>query len=344
MYSLARNLLFRLNPETAHDLSMSSMRVGHKLGMMGLFGVQVPSRPVEVMGLSFPHPVGLAAGLDKNAECVDALGALGFGFIEVGTVTPRAQPGNPKPRLFRLVEQQAIINRMGFNNLGVDHLVEAIQKVAFKRVIGINIGKNRDTPMEESENDYLTCLRKVYPHAGYVAVNLSCPNIPGLSKLQFGDTLDTLLAALKAEQAKLAEEHGRYVPLAIKISPDMDEADIRQIARTFMRFEIDGVIATNTTTTRDGVEDSEHAQEQGGLSGRPLNQRSTETIRILADELKGALPIIAVGGIFTGADAAEKIKAGASLVQLYSGFIYRGPELILEAADAIASVTANQTA
>lgn len=342
MYRLARNLLFRLNPETAHDLSLHSMRWGQRLGLLRLFAAKVPERPVEVMGLRFPHPVGLAAGLDKNAECIEALGALGFGFVEVGTVTPKAQPGNPKPRLFRLVEQEAIINRMGFNNLGVDHLVEAIKQTNFSGVVGINIGKNRDTPMESSEEDYLTCLRKVYEHADYVAVNLSCPNIPGLSKLQFGDTLDQLLSALKKEQALLAEKHGRYVPLAVKISPDMEEGDIRQIAQTFIRHQVDGVIATNTTTTREGVEASEYADEQGGLSGKPLCQRSTETIRIFADALKGAIPIIAVGGISCGADAAAKIEAGASLVQLYSGFIYQGPELILEAADAIASVQARQ--
>lgn len=342
MYSLARNLLFRLNPETAHDLTLPSLRLGHRLSLLRFFGAKVPERPVEVMGLSFPNPVGLAAGLDKNAECVEALGDLGFGFIEVGTVTPKAQPGNPKPRLFRLVEQEALINRMGFNNLGVDHLVEKMKKVNYSGVVGINIGKNRDTPLESSESDYLTCLRKVYPHADYVAVNLSCPNIPGLSKLQFGDTLGLLLSALKKEQALLAEEHGRYVPLAIKISPDMDEADIRKIAQTFIEYKVDGIIATNTTTTREGVETSEFAEEQGGLSGKPLGERSTETIRIFADELKGAIPIIAVGGIFSGADAAEKIAAGASLVQLYSGFIYRGPDLILEAADAVASVNASR--
>jgi len=287
------------------------------------------------MGLDFPNPVGLAAGLDKDGECIKAWEALGFGFIEVGTVTPRPQAGNPKPRMFRLPPAQALINRMGFNNRGVDFLVEQVRRTRFKGVLGINIGKNADTPVERASDDYLIGLRKVYPWASYIAVNISSPNTPGLRDLQYGEALDRLLAALKEEQQRLADVHGRYVPLAIKIAPDLADVDVRTVGQALLRHGMDAVIATNTTFSRAGVESLPHAQEAGGLSGAPLMARSTEVVVRLADVLEGRLPIIAVGGILSGADAAAKIAAGASLVQLYTGFIYRGPELIREAVQAL---------
>jgi dihydroorotate dehydrogenase len=287
------------------------------------------------MGLDFPHPVGLAAGLDKDGECINAWEALGFGFIEVGTVTPRPQPGNPKPRMFRLPQAQALINRMGFNNRGVDSLVAQVRRARFPGVLGINIGKNADTPVERASDDYLIGLRKVYPWASYVTVNISSPNTPGLRDLQYGEALDRLLAALKEEQQRLADVHGRYVPLAIKIAPDLADADLRTVGQALLHQGMDAVIATNTTFSRAGVESLPHAQETGGLSGAPLMARSTEVVRQLAEILEGRLPIIAVGGILSGADAAAKMAAGASLVQIYTGFIYRGPELIREAVQAL---------
>tara|TARA_R110001599_G_scaffold5930_3_gene29366 strand:- start:15430 stop:16311 length:882 start_codon:yes stop_codon:yes gene_type:complete len=292
------------------------------------------------MGIEFPNPVGLAAGLDKDAKHINGLAALGFGFIEVGTVTPLAQPGNPQPRLFRLPEAEAIINRMGFNNLGLAHLLEQVKASGFDGVLGINIGKNKDTPPERAVDDYLIGLRGVYPHASYITVNLSSPNTPGLRDLQFGQPLIDLLAALKKEQLLLAESHGKYVPMAVKIAPDMAEDDIRNVAEVFVEQGIDGVIATNTTIARDAVAGLPHGAEVGGLSGAPVRDSSTQVIRILADALQGRLPIIGVGGISDGASAAEKIAAGASLVQVYTGFIYRGPALIAEAAAAIAAVEA----
>jgi dihydroorotate dehydrogenase len=292
------------------------------------------------MGIEFPNPVGLAAGLDKDAKHINGLAALGFGFIEVGTVTPLAQPGNPQPRLFRLPEAEAIINRMGFNNLGLAHLLEQVKASGFDGVLGINIGKNKDTPPERAVDDYLIGLRGVYPHASYITVNLSSPNTPGLRDLQFGQPLIDLLAALKKEQLLLAESHGKYVPMAVKIAPDMAEDDIRNVAEVFVEQGIDGVIATNTTIARDAVAGLPHGAEVGGLSGAPVRGSSTQVIRILADALQGRLPIIGVGGISDGASAAEKIAAGASLVQVYTGFIYRGPALIAEAAAAIAAVEA----
>jgi dihydroorotate dehydrogenase len=287
------------------------------------------------MGLAFPNPVGLAAGLDKNGDCIDGLAALGFGFIEIGTVTPLPQAGNPKPRLFRIPQADAIINRMGFNNAGVDKLIENVRVARYRGILGINIGKNAVTPIKNTADDYLACLRKVYPHAGYVAVNISSPNTANLRQLQDEDALNGLLKQLKAEQQKLADAHGRYVPVAVKIAPDMEGEQIAQIARLLMRHRIDGVIATNTTVARDGVENLPHGLETGGLSGAPLRDRSTAVIRRLAAELQGALPIIGTGGILSGADAAEKINAGASLVQIYSGLIYRGPGLIKECCAAI---------
>ncbi len=337
MYQLARNLLFRLSAETAHDMALDMIGAGNRLGLSKFFSPDVPSKPREVMGLVFQNPVGLAAGLDKNADCIDGIGGLGFGFVELGTVTPKPQPGNPKPRLFRLVDKQAIINRMGFNNLGVDHLIDNVRKCRYQGVIGINIGKNFSTPVEEATNDYLTCLRKVYPDADYVAVNLSSPNTPGLRKLQFGESLKALLGALKKEQLILENKYGRTVPLAVKIAPDMTDEEIADIAKELIDHGMDGVIATNTTLSREAVKGLKHADEAGGLSGAPLAERSTEVIKTLSSELSGKLPIIGVGGVDSAEAAAAKINAGASLVQIYSGFIFKGPGLIREAAEGVYS-------
>jgi dihydroorotate dehydrogenase len=335
LYPVARALLFLLPPELAHHLSMHGIGLAQRLCLSGIVAARVKPEPVTVMGIQFPNPVGLAAGLDKNGDYIDGLAALGFGFIEVGTVTPRPQPGNPQPRLFRLKAAEAIINRMGFNNYGVDHLVEQVKKARFKGVLGINIGKNFDTPVEKAVDDYLICLKKVYAHASYVVVNISSPNTKGLRSLQTGNALVELLAPLKAEQGRLAQTHGRYVPLVVKIAPDLSADEVRTIAEVLVEQGIDGVIATNTTLSRAGVEQLAHGQEQGGLSGRPVRELSTQTIRTLAQALNGRLPIIGVGGIGDGASAAEKIAAGASLVQVYTGFIYRGPYLIAEATNAI---------
>lgn len=337
-YSPLRDLLFRFNPETAHDWTHRLLSATPTLPMRLLFKTCTSDAPCRVMGLDFPNPVGLAAGLDKDGECIKAWEALGFGFIEVGTVTPRPQAGNPKPRMFRLPPAQALINRMGFNNRGVDSLVEQVRRTRFKGVLGINIGKNADTPVERANDDYLIGLRKVYPWASYVTVNISSPNTPGLRDLQYGEALDRLLVVLKEEQQRLANVHGRYAPLAIKIAPDLADADLRTVGQALLRHGMDAVIATNTTFSRAGVESLPHAQEAGGLSGAPLMARSTEVVRQLAEILEGRLPIIAVGGILSGADAAAKIAAGASLVQIYTGFIYRGPELIREAVKALQSV------
>jgi dihydroorotate dehydrogenase len=287
------------------------------------------------MGIDFPNPVGLAAGLDKNGDYIDALAALGFGFIEIGTITPRPQAGNPQPRLFRIPEAHAIINRMGFNNLGVDHLVSQVQKAKFKGVLGINIGKNFDTPVENAADDYVHCLEKVYDYASYVAVNISSPNTQGLRSLQTGSAFADLLQQLKQTQARLAEQYGHYVPLAVKIAPDLQDEDIEYIAEQLVQHQIDGVIATNTTITRTGIEGLDLAAETGGLSGKPLKALSSYTLSRLAQALAGRIPIIGVGGISEGSDAAEKIMAGASLVQVYTGFIYQGAQLIEDAAAAI---------
>lgn len=338
MYSLARELLFKLSPETSHELSIDLIGAGGRLGLNGLLTKAPASLPVSVMGLEFPNPVGLAAGLDKNGDAIDGFAQLGFGFVEIGTVTPRPQPGNPKPRLFRLPDAEAVINRMGFNNLGVDHLLARVQAAKFKGVLGINIGKNFDTPVERAVDDYLTCLDKVYAHASYVTVNVSSPNTPGLRSLQFGDSLKELLEALRRRQEDLTQEHGRRVPLAIKIAPDMSDEETVLVAAALLGADMDAVIATNTTLSREGVEGLAHADEAGGLSGAPVRDKSTHIVKVLAGELNGRLPIIAVGGITEGKHAAEKIAAGASLVQIYSGFIYKGPALIREAVDAIAAL------
>jgi dihydroorotate dehydrogenase len=334
MYSLLRPLLFTLDPETAHHAALDAMKTAYSLGL--LCKKSQTGKSSTVMGLTFPNPVGLAAGMDKNGTYIDALAALGFGFIEVGTVTPRPQPGNPKPRMFRLPEARGIINRMGFNNLGVDALVANVKQTKYKGILGINIGKNFDTPIEKAADDYLIGLRKVYSHASYVAINISSPNTKNLRQLQGGDELDALLAQLKAEQENLAQLHGKYVPLAVKIAPDLDTDQIRQIAGLLMRHRIDGVIATNTTLSREGVEHLPFGKEAGGLSGAPVCKKSTAVIRELAAALDNALPIIGVGGIFTGADAIEKTQAGAALVQIYSGMVYRGPDLVGELVSALA--------
>ena len=336
MYSLIRPLLFVLDPETAHHVTLDSLQAAHSLGLLPLFAKRPADNPQNVMGLTFPNPVGLAAGLDKNGAYIDALATLGFGFIEIGTVTPRAQPGNPKPRLFRLAQEQAIINRMGFNNLGVDALIANVKRAHYRGILGINIGKNFDTPIERAADDYLICLRKVYVHASYVVINISSPNTRNLRQLQGSDELDALLGALKAEQEKLAGVHGKYIPLAVKIAPDLDAGQIHQIATLLLRHRIDGVIATNTTLSRAGVEHLPLHTEAGGLSGAPLRDKSTAVIRQLAVALRNELPIIGVGGILSGQDAMEKMQAGAALVQLYSGLIYRGPDLVSECIEALA--------
>lgn len=333
IYSLFKPILFQLDAELAHDLTLKSLKFAERSGALALLARPLTCRPRKVMGLTFPSPVGLAAGLDKNAACIDGLAALGFGFIEVGTVTPRAQPGNHKPRLFRVKEAEGIINRFGFNNLGVDNLVENVKRAKYRgklsnNILGINIGKNFDTPNERAVDDYLICLRKVYAYASYVTVNISSPNTKNLRALQEKDALAALLATLKAEQARLAEQHGRYVPIVLKIAPDLELEQINEIADLLLEHAFDGVIATNTTLARDAVQGLPHAEQAGGLSGAPVRDKSTTVIRQLAARLQGRIPIIGVGGIMSGADAAEKISAGASLVQVYSGLIYRGPKLV----------------
>ncbi len=337
LYPLARAALFALDPEVAHDVALHSLGKLHKLGLSRLVG-SCHSAPRDVMGLRFDNPVGLAAGLDKNGEYIDALAALGFGFIEVGTVTPRPQPGNPKPRMFRLPEHEALINRLGFNNQGLDAFIANVKRARFKGVLGLNIGKNFDTPIERAVEDYVTCLAGVYPFASYVTVNISSPNTQGLRDLQAARLLQELLATLKAEQARLARKHKRQVPLVLKIAPDLDLKAIREIAALTLENHFEGIIATNTTISRDAVRDHPLAKETGGLSGRPLFSPSTEVLRELVKALKGNIPVIGVGGIMSAADAKGKMNAGASLVQLYTGFIYHGPNLIRDSVRALAPV------
>jgi len=327
-YPIVRPALFKLDPERAHELTFKQLRFMNGTPLELFYRQNLPSRPVTCMGLTFKNALGLAAGLDKNAECIDAFAAMGFGFVEVGTVTPRAQAGNDKPRMFRLVEAGGIINRMGFNNLGVDHLVENVKKARFYGVLGINIGKNKDTPVEQGKEDYLICMEKVYAHAGYIAINISSPNTPGLRSLQYGEALDDLLSSIKQKQKELEKRHLKYVPLAVKIAPDLSEEELIQVADSLIRHQIDGVIASNTTLDRSLVSGLKHAEEAGGLSGRPVQSRSTAVIQRLSQELQGRLPIIGVGGIDSLTAAREKIAAGATLVQIYSGFIYQGPGLI----------------
>ncbi|MCW8853561.1 MAG: quinone-dependent dihydroorotate dehydrogenase [Gammaproteobacteria bacterium] len=333
-YKILRKILFMMDAERAHEFSLKSLKTIHqlKLGSI-LFGHKYKSE-IQVMDIDFPNPVGLAAGLDKNGDYFDALSDCGFGFVEIGTVTPRPQSGNPQPRLFRLPEAEAIINRMGFNNKGVDYLIEQVKKSSYKGVLGINIGKNFDTPVEKAVDDYLICLEKVYLYADYVTVNISSPNTPGLRDLQFGEALDELLIALKHKQKELAQQSGKYVPLAVKIAPDMDDASIQQLAETFIKHEIDAVIATNTTSSRDGVEGLKHADEQGGLSGRPVKDKSDHVLHVLVTHLQGRIPVIAAGGISSAQDAVNKLRLGASLVQVYTGFIYQGSALVRDCVQA----------
>ncbi len=329
-YPFVRKALFQLDPELAHEFTFQQLRRVSGTPFERLVRQNVPSKPVSCMGLTFKNPLGLAAGLDKNGECIDAFGAMGFGSIEIGTVTPRPQPGNDKPRIFRLVEAEGLINRMGFNNLGVDNLVENVKKAHFDGILGINIGKNKDTPVEQGADDYLTCMDKIYPYAGYIAINISSPNTPGLRTLQYGEALDSLLSAIKNKQQELQAIHHKYVPVAVKIAPDLSVEELIQVADSLVRHNIDGVIATNTTLDRSLVQGMKHCDETGGLSGRPVQLKSTEIIRMLAQELNGRLPIIGVGGIDSVIAAREKIAAGATLVQIYSGFIFKGPPLIKE--------------
>ncbi len=335
LYALLRPLLFRLDAEQAHRWTLGLLDAAHGVGLSRLVAPPPRSAPIEVMGLAFPHAVGLAAGLDKNGEHVDALAALGFGFIEVGTVTPRPQPGNPRPRLFRIPQARALVNRMGFNNLGVDRLVHNLGLTRYRGILGINIGKNFDTPIERAAADYVACMRKTYPLASYLAVNISSPNTPNLRRLQGSAELDRLLATLKGEQQALFRASGRYVPLTLKIAPDISAEEVEGIARSLLNHGMDGVIATNTTTSRTGVEGMLHGDEAGGLSGAPLRERSTAVVQRLRTALGERIPIIAVGGILRGQDAVEKIAAGARLIQLYSGLIYSGPRLIAECVRAL---------
>jgi dihydroorotate dehydrogenase len=330
IYSLVRPLLFALDAETAHHLTLDALRLAAGLGLAPSAGAAPPSCARNVAGIAFPNPVGLAAGLDKNGDYIDALAQLGFGFIEIGTVTPRPQPGNPRPRMFRLPAARAVINRLGFNSAGVDRLVENVKRARYRGVLGINIGKNADTPNERAAEDYLACLRKVYPLASYVAVNISSPNTKNLRELQQDEALDALLGALKAEQARLADSHGRQVPLAVKIAPDLDDAQIAVIAGVLRRHRVEAAIATNTTITRDGVTGMPHAAEAGGLSGAPVTERATRVMRGLCSALAGEIPVIGVGGIMKATDARTRMDAGASLVQLYTGLVYRGPALVKE--------------
>ena len=328
IYTIAKPLLFKLDAEIAHDLTLTSLKLAEKSGLLNLYPSSISCTARNVMGITFPNAVGLAAGLDKNGAVIDGMSRLGFGFLEIGTVTPRAQPGNPKPRLFRVKEAQGIINRFGFNNLGVDNLIENVKAAKFDGVLGINIGKNFDTPNERAVDDYLICLRKVYVHASYITVNISSPNTKNLRALQEKEALSDLLFQLKNEQKILTQTHGKYVPMALKIAPDLDENQVIEIANLLMQHEIDGVIATNTTLDKSSIEGLNHAAETGGLSGQPVRHKSTIVIQQLSKQLQGALPIIGVGGILSGADAVEKIAAGASLVQVYSGLIYKGPALV----------------
>lgn len=325
MYSLVRKFIFSMQPESAHEFTIKALKMAGKLPFP-IF--PTPDNPVEVMGLKFKNPIGLAAGADKNGEAIDGFGKLGFGFIEVGTVTPLAQDGNPKPRQFRILEAKGIINRNGFNNLGVDVLVENVKRAKYDGILGINIGKNAVTPIENALDDYQICLRKVYEHADYITVNISSPNTKNLRSLQYGEALDELLSGLKAEQAQLSQKFQQYKPLVLKIAPDLTEEEIASVADSLIRHRIDGVIAGNTTLSRETVAGLTNAEQVGGLSGKPLNALSTKLIMQLANELNGALPIIGSGGIHSLASGQEKIDAGAKLLQVYSGLIYEGPGLI----------------
>lgn len=341
-YALARPFLFGLDPETAHELTMSSLARTQGTLLSAAYCSSKVSDPIELAGLKFPNRVGLAAGLDKNARCIDGLAAMGFGFVEVGTVTPKAQPGNPKPRMFRLPEANALINRLGFNNDGLDAFLANVQKSKLRQqgaknalLLGLNIGKNAATPIENAVDDYLICLDGVYPHADYVTVNISSPNTKNLRALQSDEALDALLGRIAERRETLAAQHGKRVPIFVKIAPDLDDAQIDVIAATLKRHAMDGVVATNTTLSRDAVKGLRHAEETGGLSGAPVLAASNRVIGQLRAALGKSFPIIGVGGVMSGLDAVSKIKAGADVVQIYTGLIYKGPALVAEAANSI---------
>jgi dihydroorotate dehydrogenase len=337
-YALARPFLFGMDPEQAHDLTLSALARVQRTPLICAVAQPRVSDPVTVAGLKFPNRVGLAAGLDKNGRCIDGLAAMGFGFIEVGTVTPKAQLGNPKPRMFRLPEAQALINRLGFNNGGLDAFIANVQQARFRGqggILGLNIGKNATTPIERAVDDYLLCLEGVYPHADYVTVNISSPNTQNLRALQSDEALDGLLGAVQERKVLLAQRHGRRVPVFVKIAPDLDDTQVSVIAATLKKHGIDGVIATNTTVARDAVAHLPHGAEAGGLSGAPVRVASDRVITQLRAALGAGYPIIGVGGVMSGADAQAKVKAGADLVQIYTGFIYQGPALVTEAARAL---------
>ena len=330
MYKLLRNILFCLPAEASHDFALRAMKIGEGLGASALLAANTAGNaaPKRVMGIDFPHVVGLAAGLDKNADYVDALSSMGFGFIEVGTLTPRPQPGNSKPRMFRLKSEQAIINRLGFNNKGIEHACENIAKLRNRVVLGINIGKNVDTPVEQANQDYIHCLRRAYQLADYITVNISSPNTPGLRNLQFGDEFNSLLDELKEEQARLQTQYKIYTPIVVKLAPDMAEAQIASCCESLLSKEFDGVIATNTTLDRSLVASHPHAQQAGGLSGAPLSEKSCEVLKCIKAEVGERMPILGVGGIMSADDAQLRLAAGADLLQIYTGFIYQGPALI----------------
>ncbi len=340
-YSLTRPILFGMDPEAAHDFTMNLMAKGQNTLLQKAWARPLVSDPIELAGLKFPNRVGMAAGLDKNARCIDALAAMGFGFVEVGTVTPRPQPGNPKPRMFRIPEKNALINRLGFNNEGLDAFLANVRRSQVRAnggamLLGLNIGKNATTPIEEATSDYIRALDGVYPHADYVTVNISSPNTKNLRALQSDEALDALLGAVADRREQLSSQHGKRTPVFVKIAPDLDEEQVGVIAATLQRHGMDGVIATNTTISRDAVKGLQHAEEAGGLSGAPVLEASNQIIRQLRSALGSRFPIIGVGGILSGADAVSKIRAGADVVQIYSGLIYRGPVLVTEAAQAIA--------
>ena len=337
IYPILRLVLFMFDPERAHAISMTMLEIVYRLKLSRLLFGKRKNAPVKVLGLEFPNAVGLAAGLDKNGDHIDALSACGFGFVEIGTVTPRPQQGNPKPRLFRLVDDAAIINRMGFNNEGVEYLVNNVKASKRDCIVGINIGKNRDTSLEQAVDDYVSAFEQVYPHADYITVNISSPNTPGLRDLQHGEELNRLLQTLKQRQRQLREEYDSYKPLLVKIAPDLTDEEIRQLANTLLDNKIDGVIATNTSNQRPALKSTALASEQGGLSGRPIQSQSDHVLTVLLDNLNGQIPVIAVGGIMSAADAERKIQAGACLVQIYTGFIYSGPRLISDISEKITS-------
>ena len=328
MYALARPFLFCLDAERAHDLALTSIEAAYRAGLNPLLLQKPAALPVCVFGIDFPNPVGLAAGLDKNGAHINALAGLGFGFIEVGTTTPRAQPGNPKPRMFRLPEHEAVINRLGFNNEGVDALVRNAEKATFSGVLGINIGRNKETPNERAVDDYMHCLERVYPRASYITVNISSPNTQGLRDLQEEETLKRFIGTLRERQEQLATQHGRHKPMLLKIAPDLDETELDAISEVSLAARIDGLICTNTTLERSVIASARYGQEAGGLSGKPLLEKATRVLQGMSRRLGGKIPLIGVGGILDGADAARKTAAGASLVQFYTGMIYRGPALI----------------